>query len=130
PGVMSNTGGTSLSVRGSRPDENSTYIDGVPVQPGNRGTGSGRGLPTLQVGTNAFEDASITTGATSAEFGNAQGGVIAITTRTGGQRFSGNVGFETDELSGTTMGAGFNRLQASLGGPITGDLTFFVSGVM
>jgi len=130
PGVVASPGTTQLSVRGGRTDENNTYIDGVPVQSGNRGTGSGRALPQLQVGTNAFEDASITTGATSAEFGNAQGGVIAITTRTGGQRFSGNVGFETDELSGTQMGSGFNRLQASLGGPITGDLTFFVSGVM
>ncbi|MCA9763709.1 MAG: TonB-dependent receptor [Gemmatimonadetes bacterium] len=130
PGVVASPGTTLLSVRGGRPDENNTYVDGVPVQSGNRGTGSGRALPSLQVGTNAFEDASITTGATSAEFGNAQGGVIAITTRTGGQRFSGNIGFETDELSGRIMGSGFNRLQASLGGPIAGDLTFFVSGVL
>lgn len=130
PGVVASTGGTQLSVRGGRIDENNTYIDGVPVQSGNRGTGSGRSLPTLQVGTNAFEDASITTGASSAEFGNAQGGVIAITTKTGGQRFSGNLGYESSELSGKTMGGGYNRLQASLGGPIMGDLTFFVSGVL
>lgn len=130
PGVMANTSGSSLSVRGGRPDENNTYIDGVPVQPGNRGTGGGRSLPSLQIGTNAFEDASITTGATSAEFGNAQGGVIAITTRTGGQQFSGNIGFETDEFSGLRSSSAFNRLQASLGGPITRSLTFFVGGVL
>jgi len=130
PGVMSNTAGTSLSVRGGRPDENSTYIDGVPVQPGNRGTGGGRALPTLQIGTNAFEDASITTGATSAEFGNAQGGVIAITTRTGGQTYSGNIGYETDEFSGLRNSSGFNRIQASIGGPITKSLTFFFGGVL
>jgi hypothetical protein len=130
PGVMASAGGTQLSVRGGRTDENNTYVDGVPVQPGNRSTGSGRDIPSLQVGTNAFEDASITTGATSAEFGNAQGGVIAITTRTGGQRFSGNVGFETDEFSGVNQSSGFNRLQASLGGPVMGNLTFFVSGVL
>lgn len=130
PGVMANPGGTSLSVRGGRPDENATYIDGVPVQPGNRGTGAGRDIPTLQVGTNAFEDASITTGASSAEFGNAQGGIIAITTKTGGQRFSGNLGFETDEFSGLRNSSGFNRIQASLGGPITKQLTFFVGSVL
>ncbi len=128
PGVMASPGNTILSVRGGRADENNTYVDGVPVQPGNRGSGSGRSVPTLSVATNAFEDASITTGASSAEFGNAQGGVIAITTRTGGQRFSGNVGYETDEFSGNRMGSGLNRLQASLGGPITRDLTFFVGG--
>jgi hypothetical protein len=130
PGVMASPGSTVLSVRGGRPDENSTYIDGVPVQPGNRGTGGGRSLPTLQVGTNAFEDASITTGATSAEFGNAQGGVIAITTRTGGQSFSGNIGYETDEFSGLRNSSAFNRIQASIGGPITKSLTFFVGGVL
>lgn len=128
PGVMASAGGTQLSVRGGRTDENATYIDGVPVNPGNRGTGAGRAVPTLSVATNAFEDASVTTGATSAEFGNAQGGVISITTRTGGQRFSGNVGYETDEFSGLKQSAGFNRLQASLGGPLMGDLTFFVGG--
>ncbi len=130
PGVMASTGGTQLSVRGSRIDENATYVDGVPVQPGTRGEGSGRDFGTLQIGTNGFEDASITTGASSAEFGNAQGGIIAITTKTGGQRFAGNLGYETGELSGKQMGSGFNRLQASLGGPIMGDLTFFVSGVI
>ncbi len=128
PGVMASPGNTVLSVRGGRADENNTYVDGVPVQPGNRGTGAGRSVPSLSVATNAFEDASITTGASSAEFGNAQGGVIAITTRTGGQRFSGNVGFETDEFSGLKQSAGYNRLQASFGGPITNDLTFFVGG--
>jgi hypothetical protein len=128
PGVMASAGGTQLSVRGGRTDENATYVDGVPVNPGNRGTGAGRAVPTLSIATNAFEDASITTGATSAEFGNAQGGVIAITTRTGGQRFSGNVGYETDEFSGLKQSAGFNRLQASLGGPLMGNLTFFVGG--
>lgn len=130
PGVVASTGGTQLSVRGSRIDENATYVDGVPVQPGIRNEGSGRDFQALKVGTNAFEDASVTTGASSAEFGNAQGGVIAITTKTGGQRFSGNLGYETGELSGKTMGSGYNRLQASLGGPIMGDLTFFVSGVI
>jgi hypothetical protein len=128
PGVMANSNATTLSVRGGRTDENNTYVDGVPVQPGNRGTGAGRDVPTLSISTNTFEDASITTGATSAEFGNAQGGVIAITTRTGGQRFSGNIGFETDEFSGLRQSAGYNRLQASFGGPITNDLTFFIGG--
>lgn len=130
PGVMANSTGSSISVRGSRPDENVTYIDGVPVQPGNRGTGRGRGIPTLQVGTNSFEDASITTGATSSEFGNAQGGIIAITTRTGGQKFAGNFGAETDEFSGTREKSGFTRFQGSIGGPITKQLTFFVSSVL
>lgn len=129
PGVMASPGGGTLSVRGGRADENNTYIDGVSVQSGLRGNAS-RGLGTISVGVNSFEDASVTTGATSAEFGNAQGGVIAITTRTGGQTFSGNVGYETDEFAGSRYSGGFNRLQASLGGPITKNLTFFAGAVL
>ncbi|MEO5799461.1 MAG: TonB-dependent receptor, partial [Gemmatimonadales bacterium] len=130
PGVAASPGGGTLSVRGGRGDENSTYVDGVPVSQGNRGTGSGRAIGGISIGTNSFEDASITTGASSAEFGNAQGGVIAITTKTGGSRFSGNVGYETDEFSGQKYSNGFNRLQASLGGPIMKDFTFFVGGTL
>lgn len=131
PGVTASPSGNTISVRGSRADENSTYIDGVPVTAGNRGTGaSTRGVGSLSIGTNAFEDASVTTGASSAEYGNAQGGVIAITTRTGGNSFSGNVGYETDEFSGLNQSVGFNRLQASIGGPIMKNLTFFFGGVL
>ncbi len=131
PGVMASPGGGTLSVRGSRADENATYIDGVPVDAGNRGTGSRtRGLGSTSIGANAFEDASITTGASSAEYGNAQGGVIAITTRTGGNRFAGSVAYETDEFSGLRQSNGFNSIQASLGGPIMKNLTFFVGGVL
>ena len=131
PGVSASPGGGSLSVRGSRTDENTTYVDGVPVTSGNRGTGSGRSLGGgISIGTNSFEDASITTGAGSAEFGGSTGGLIAITTRQGGTKFSGNVGYETDGLSSDKYGQGFNRFTASVGGPIMKDLTFFVGGVV
>ena len=128
PGVAASPGAGTISVRGSRGDENSTYIDGVPVQSGNRGTGSGRSLGSPSVSTNAFEDASVTTGASSAEFGGAQGGVIAITTRSGGSKFSGNVGYGTYEFAGQRYSNGFNRLTVSVGGPIAKDFTFFVGG--
>ncbi len=51
----------TLQIRGGRDDEKVTYIDGVPVR--------GR----VAVGTNGFEDGSVTTGALSAEFGSANG---------------------------------------------------------
>ncbi len=128
PGVSSNSTGGSLSVRGSRTDENNVYVDGVSVTPGNRGTGTGGSPGQLGISVNAFEDASITTGANSAEFGNAQGGVISITTRTGGQRYSGSFAWETDEFSGLSRSAGYNQFAASFGGPITRNLTFYVGG--
>jgi len=40
-------------------------------------------IAAMQPGTRSFEDASVTTGATAAEFGNAAGGVVAITGASG-----------------------------------------------
>jgi outer membrane receptor for ferrienterochelin and colicin len=129
PGVVASASGNTLSIRGGRTDEASTYVDGVPTGAGNRGggfvTGGGN---AVSVGTNSFEDASVTTGAASAAFGGAQSGVISISTRTGGSKFQGAVGYESDELFGNSVSLGFNRITASLGGPIVSNLTFFLSG--
>ncbi len=125
PGVTTNSqGGTS--IRGARTDEQNTYIDGVPVQAGIR-TGAVAGFTSTGFGVvapNGFEDASITTGAASAEFGNAQGGIVSITTKTGGSSYSGNISTETDMLAPGRYRGGFNMFQGGFGGPIKGGLTF------
>jgi hypothetical protein len=131
PGVVASAGGGTLSIRGGRTDEASTYVDGVPIGAGNRGggfvTGGGN---SVSVSTNAFEDASITTGASSAAFGGAQSGIVSISTRTGGDKFSGAIGYESDGLFGNSVSLGFNRVTASLGGPIVSNLTFFIGGTI
>lgn len=117
----------SLSVRGSRTDEQNTYLDGVPVSAGLRTlTGSSGGSSVLGVATGAFEDASITTGASSSEFGNAQGGIINITTKTGGSKYTGMLNYETNSFPGR-YGYNFNMFQGSFGGPIMKNFTFFAS---
>ena len=131
PGVVASTSGNTLSIRGGRTDEQALYVDGVPVGSGNRGGGFvTAGGNQLSIGTNGFEDASITTGASSAAFGGAQSGIISISTRTGGDKFSGAVGYESDGLLGNSVSLGFNRVTASLGGPIVNNLSFFISGAL
>lgn len=138
PGVVSSAGTGDLSIRGGRPDEAITYIDGVPVQAGNRGNafnrvGSGGvNAGVVDIATNGFQEATITTGASAAEFGNAQSGVISIETKTGGQAFHGNVGYETDEFAGATRNnsLGFNRFQLGFSGPIARNFTFSVNGAL
>jgi len=133
PGVVASSGSGSLSIRGGRGDENITYIDGVPVQAGNRGNAfNGVGAGAVGVPTNGFSEATITTGASAAEFGNAQSGVIALETKTGGSSFKGNFGFESDGFMGVrhNNSLGFNRVQAGVNGPIANNLTFSVSGAL
>jgi len=132
PGVVAaNPNGNTLSIRGGRTQEAVTYIDGVPVTPGFRGDAPPASAGTeISLGTNSLEEASITTGSSSAEFGNAQSGVISIQTKTGGSSYAGTVNFETDEPFGANHSLGFNRVTGSLGGPIMRNLTFFASAAL
>jgi hypothetical protein len=123
PGVVEGRGG-ALTIRGGRPGEAATYIDGVLVRSLSGATG------TISVGTNALEEASVTTGAIGAEYGDAQSGVVSLVTRAGGQAFRGNLSFATDELAGNVYGVGNNRLEASLGGPLARNLTFFLAATL
>jgi hypothetical protein len=124
PGVVESGSVLGLSIRGGRPGEAAVYVDGALVR--SNQTGASR----LNLGTNALEEASITTGAFGAEFGDAQSGVIAFNTRAGGPSLKGSLAYETDEPFGNSVSVGLNRWQASLGGPLVGNLTFFVAGTL
>jgi hypothetical protein len=129
PGVVE-SGNAALSIRGGRPGEAVVYIDGAPVRRLGGDDGSNPSGQRLQVGTNALEEASVTTGALGAEYSDAQSGVIAYVTRAGGPTFDGSISYETDELFNQNASVGFNRVEASFGGPIMGNLTFFLSGTI
>jgi len=132
PGVVASASGNTLSIRGGRSEENATYIDGVPVQRGNRSGGQSTGAGNqLDVSTTGLEEASVTTGASSAEFGNAQSGIINIATRTGSATsYDGHIGMESDEPFGKNSSFGYNKVEASFGGPLKfiNGLTFNLSG--
>jgi outer membrane receptor for ferrienterochelin and colicin len=124
PGVVESGAGAGVSIRGGRPGEANVYIDGAPV----RGTNSGS--PRVSLGTNAVEEASVTTGALGVEFSDAQSGVIAYTTRAGGSKLEGSGSYETDQPFSNSLGV--NRFEGSLGGPVPGvaNLRFFGSAVL
>ncbi|MGD0483298.1 MAG: TonB-dependent receptor [Gemmatimonadales bacterium] len=120
PGVVEGRGG-ALTIRGGRSGDAATYIDGVLVK-----SMAGRAA-TVSVGTNALEEASVTTGAIGAEYGEAQSGVVNLVTRAGGTRLHGNLAYGTDQPAGQVYGTGLNRIEASLGGPLAQHLTFFLA---
>jgi hypothetical protein len=124
PGVVESGKGEGLSIRGGRAGEAAVYVDGALVQSENLG-GS-----RLTVGTNSLEEASLTSGALGAEFGDAQSGVISYVTKAGGTKLSGAASYETDQPFGNSISVGYNRAELSLGGPIMGNLTFYLSGTL
>lgn len=132
PGVVAATpSGSQLSIRGGRTQEAVTYVDGVPVTAGYRGDSRrGSAGTEISIGTNALEEASVTTGSSSAEFGNAQSGVISVSTRTGGEKYAGSLNYETDEPFGVNHSLGLNRITGSFSGPIAKNFTFFASGAL
>jgi hypothetical protein len=126
PGVVESGSGAGVSIRGGRPGEANVYIDGAPVRATNSGS------QRVNLGTNAVEEASVTTGALGVEFADAQSGVISFTTRAGGQNYQGSVSTETDAPFGDAISVGYNRFEANVGGPVPKitNLTFFLSSIM
>ena len=126
PGVVESGSGLGLSIRGGRPGEANVYIDGAPVRATNSGS------QRVNLGTNAVEEASVTTGALGVEFADAQSGIISFTTKAGGQSYAGAVSWESDEPFGDAISVGYNRFEANVGGPVpkVTNLTFFLSSVL
>lgn len=130
PGVISDANG--IHFRGGRADEAQTYVDGIPVNnPVNQ-------TQTLTVINNAIEEVSTQIGGMTAEYGNAMSGIVNVTTKTGGSKYSASFEGYTDNLGGTNrqnvFGAysyGINQYVATLSGPViptSNKITFFLAG--
>jgi outer membrane receptor for ferrienterochelin and colicin len=110
-GVQSDANGNITSVRGSRSGSTFYYIDGIKV----RGSTS---LPK-----SAIEEVSVMTGGVPANFGDATGGIISITTRGASRQYFG--GFEA-VTSGFAIGEdvygldnnGYNLFEGVFSGPL------------
>jgi outer membrane receptor protein involved in Fe transport len=150
--------GNQLFLRGGRANETQILIDGVPTNNvGGGGVTAGTnstneqlqqlyagtattGGGALSVSANAIQSVSVSSSGLDAEFGNAQSGVVNITTKAGGDKYSGSGQYRTDGIS---AGGGFGERYYSgfFGGPepitsyllpelgveIPGKLTFFMS---
>ena len=123
-GVYQEDEGDAVNVRGSRNNATDYYVDGIKV----------RGSTNLpQAG---IEQVTVVTGGVPAQYGDATGGIINITTRGPSNEFFGGVEYVTSELFDEY---GYNLLGLNLSGPIlakkdedgnkTGTmLGFFLSG--
>jgi hypothetical protein len=123
PGVVETNSGRT--IRGGRQNEEAVVINGMLT----RGFGTGS-ADNIALPTNALEQVDVNIGAFSAEFGEAQSGIVSYVTRSGGAALTGSLEYLTDQLSPDDMRTNFNRAELSLGGPIAGPLTFFVAGTV
>ena len=102
-GVYQKEEGGALNIRGSRSDATSYYIDGIKV------TGS---PGVSQRGT---EQITVITGGIPAQYGDATGGIISVTTRGPANEFGGSAELSTSEVLDAY---GYNLASANLTGPI------------
>lgn len=118
-GVNSDEGSGEISVRGSRSDGTYFYIDGIKV----RGSSN---LPK-----SAIEEVSVITGGLPANYGDATGGIIAVTTRGPSAKYFGSIegvtsgfyfnGADPLGYDGKVIGLdkyGYNLLEGMLSGPL------------
>jgi outer membrane receptor protein involved in Fe transport len=122
-GVVSFQGETF--IRGSRATDVTYLVDGVPL------TNPISGSLMTDVSKNAVEEVVLMTGGFSAEYGNAMGGVVNVTTKEGGANYAGALRYKTDKLSsGSQFYQNLNVVNLSLGGPVYDDIRFFFDGFL
>jgi outer membrane receptor protein involved in Fe transport len=118
-GVNADEGGGGISVRGARSDGTFFYIDGIKV----RGSSN---LPK-----SAIEEVSVITGGLPANYGDATGGIISITTRGPSSTYFGSFeavssgfyfsGQDPNGYDGKVIGLdkfGYNLLEGMFSGPL------------
>ena len=118
-GVNTDEGSGDISVRGSRSDATYFYIDGIKV----RGSSS---LPK-----SAIQEVSVITGGLPANYGDATGGIISVTTRGPSARYFGSLeavssgfyfnGQDPNGYDGKVIGLdqyGYNLVEGLLSGPL------------
>ncbi|GAB4366399.1 MAG: hypothetical protein Kow0042_06240 [Calditrichia bacterium] len=127
----------NVHIRGGRGGEILYMVDGVPVTHPIYG-----GRDVLDLNVVDIQNMELLTGAFNAEYGQAQSGVVNITTRSGSDKFEGGIEYKTSELNvfGETYATQYTSFY--LGGPepfsrnlfpniglkIPGKMNFFISG--
>ncbi len=124
----------SIHIRGGYGNETAYTLNGINI---NNPYANAR---SIGLATNAVQEVSVSVGTFNAEYGGALSGVVNYVTKDGGPIWTLGMKYYTgDHVSNRTSpffnidkfnGANINRAEATVGGPIIGDvLTFYGSGV-
>lgn len=105
------------SFRGGRVGQQSFILDGLGVK--NQLDASTNGVG-LRIPPDLITEAQLITNGYSARFGQALSGLVNVTTRDGGEEWSGRIGYETDRPMSGTADLGLDRMVAVADGPLFG----------
>ena len=119
-----------LHVRGGRSNEVVYTVDGMSV------SDPVDGGAALTVDMDAIEFTDVKTGGFTAEYGNAQSGIVNIITKSGGKSYSGKIEFITDHMIPDIDNSNEDEVKFSIGGPVLSPLvsslrdkfSFFIKG--
>jgi len=128
-GVVLQDGNTY--VRGSRADETGYLLAGVDV----KSITSANGGSVITVTPDALQEITVQAGGYTAEFGNANAGIVSEDFKTGGSNYHYSARAETDNFGNypgkqflKTYSYGYSDYTVTASGPITDNLKFFISG--
>ncbi|MGE5314964.1 MAG: TonB-dependent receptor [Acidobacteriota bacterium] len=126
PGVVAR--GTDLYIRGARADETGFVVDGVPA------TNKLAGGRAVNFSSEVVEQIQVQAGGYSAEYGNANGGLVISQLRTGSEQWKASLMAETDNFTKQGKKAlggysyGYSDVVGTIGGPIfSNKIRFFGS---
>jgi len=127
-GVVAQDG--QIHIRGGRPHEVKFLVGGVSTSLITNNTNA------MTVIHDAIEEIQVFAGGYTADMGNANAGIVKTEIKSGGSEFHGSIEGRTDGFRDPSLGKkvlgtynyGHNTLIASIGGPITKKVKFFVAG--
>lgn len=130
-GVTQGVGG-ELHIRGGRSNEIAYTVNGVSISNPFDNT------KTVQIATNAIQELSVVSGTFNAEYGNALSGIVNTVTKEGSDKLKGHVSFYTGDRVSSKKNTFYNiddidplndkTAEFTLGGPVLGKFSFFLSG--
>lgn len=102
-GVFQKEEGGALNIQGSRSDGTAYYVDGIKVRGG------------VGLSQKGIEQITVITGGVQAQYGDATGGIISVTTRGPSKEWSGGVELATSEFLDDF---GYNLASFDISGPL------------
>ncbi|RKY56429.1 MAG: hypothetical protein DRP93_01410 [Candidatus Neomarinimicrobiota bacterium] len=127
-GVVAQDG--QIHIRGGRPHEVKFLVGGVSTSLVTSNTNA------MTIIHDAIEEIQVFAGGYTADMGNANAGIVKTELKSGGSEIHGSIEGRTDGFRDPALGQkvlgtynyGHNTLIASIGGPITKKVRFFVAG--